>query len=125
MENTLQNSMQSSNLEDYMIQKKIEIMMDMNNKKINNELSKMSSMIAKLNEEIVAIKKNFNGNDAMQRKPVEVFETRKEIDQDALSIPRNNFNTPKNEADKPKPRYGDYKPEDVNIDKFFYFGNKK
>ena len=27
--------------------------------------------------------------------------------------------------DKPKPRFGDYEPKDVAIDKFFYFGNKK
>ena len=53
----MENLSNGSNMEDYMLEKKFEIMLDMNNKKIANEISKLSSMINSLNEEIVFIKK--------------------------------------------------------------------
>lgn len=114
----LQDNTNPSNLNDYLIQKKIEIMMDINNKKINNELKKISDMINGLNEEICEIKKHFNEGTGIQKNPTTTFDTREKSNCD-------NLNIPKNKGDKPKPRYGDYSSEDVNIDKFFYFGNKK
>lgn len=119
MENTLQNSRESSNLEDYMIQKRIEIMMDMANKKVVGELNKINGMVNKMNEEIAYIKKQISeGRHLLNTKPVtaaEIAENKKS--QESVGSA--------NKEEASKPRYGDYKPEDVKIDKFFYFGNKQ
>ncbi len=120
MENAiLQDNINSSNLDNYLIQKKIEIMMDINNKKINSEIKKISDMVYRLNEEIGEIKRRFNGvRSTKEQEPSVVLDNGKEGNQEDL-------NRVKSREQRPKPRYGDYNPEDVNIDKFFYFGNKK
>ena len=113
----LQDTASSPNLDDYLLQKKIEIMIDINNKKIASELSNVRATIGKLNEEIGEIKKHFN--DKLR------FKT--EFNDNTVSNKDNNrdsFNRTKNNEQVPRPRYGDYEPKDVAIDKFFYFGNK-
>lgn len=116
MENALQNSMQSSNLDDYMIQKRIEIMMDMTNKKIVSELNNINLKVTKLNEEVIELRKKIS--EGVQTKPSVILESENKENQADLKIR-------KNSEQASKPRYGDYTPEDVKIDKFFYFGNKK
>lgn len=115
MENTLQNSM-SSNLEDYMMQKKIEIMMDMANKKIVSELDNINLRVSKLSEEVIELRRQLS--EGVQKKHSLIIEPENKKNQaDSKSINAN--------EQVSKPRYGDYTPEDVKIDKFFYFGNKK
>lgn len=119
MENKLQNIniTESSNLEDYMIQKKIDLMIDMANKKVACELGKMNDAITRLSDEIIGIKKQLSeGIHTPKIRVVPVFENKKS-EEDLKGI--------KQEEQPSKPRYGDYKPEDVGVDKFFYFGNKK
>lgn len=107
MENSV---IQTSSNDDYFIQKKLEIMMDMYNKKVANEFSKLNSMISKLNDEISQLKRNINN--PVRAEQTKIFETStKEVKE-----------SPKND-DQAKPRYGDYKPEDVSIGKFFYCGS--
>ena len=48
----LNDAAKSPNLDDYMLQKKLEIMIDINNKKISAELNSMRSVINKFNEEL-------------------------------------------------------------------------
>lgn len=117
MENLTLDSSKSSDLDGYMLQKRIEIMIDINNKKIFSELDKVRDAINRLNEEISEFRKNLSQGSAIKTEAVTVFK-------DTVDNSYGNSEVPKNST-QPKPRYGDYKPEDVAIGKFFYFGNKK
>ena len=88
-------------------------MIDMNNKKIAAELTKVGEMIKSLNEEVSMIKRTMD-NIVLNQKTVLID------DNQNIKLKRIN-----EEDSKLKPRYGDYKSEDVDINKFFYFGNKK
>ena len=114
----MENMPNSSNTEDYLLEKKFEIMIDMNNKKIANEISKLSSMISQLNDEISSIKREL-GKGTAAKAPV----AEEPLEYGAREIPSNSVRPKPN--DDVKPRYGDYSPEDVPISKIFYFGNKK
>jgi len=96
--------------EDYLFKKKIEMMIDTNNKRLSNELSSIKSIISKLNEDINELKK--------ERKESNGIKAQEERESKA------NENNQKSSKEPLKPRCGDYKPEDVSINKFFYFGNK-
>lgn len=118
MENKLQNIItESSNLEDYMIQKKIEIMVEIANKRMACELAKMNEIITRLSEEMIEIKKQLSeGRDISKMRSISFVENKKSL---------GGLKSVKQEEQVSKPGYGDYKPEDVRVDKFFYFGNKK
>lgn len=105
--------MMQSNSDSLLMQKQFELMMDMNNKKIAAEFIKMNDTIAKLNNEVGELRKFMNEN----RQP-----------QKTLTNVAPEIKTPvavKKDETQARPRYGDYKSEDVAIDKFFYFGNKR
>lgn len=138
-------------LEDYAFQKRLELMMDMNNRKMFSELNKLNALIGSVNENVCQLVRLFNENRPLQRaeqraepeprmaeqpgteslktespriepprlEPIPSPEKRelREIRETASYASKSN-------GDKPKPRYGDYKSEDVSIDKFFYFGKK-
>ena len=112
----LNDAAKSPNLEDYLLQKKLEIMIDINNKKISAELNSMRSVINKFNEELAEIKKNLNGN-AQRLNAVS-------LNTNANDSHQTDFRRTGSNEQMAKPRTGDYEPKDVAIDKFFYFGNK-
>jgi len=108
----------SNGTQDYMMEKKFEIMMDINNKKIAAELAKMSVSIIKLNEEIASLRQNLS-----RGQPIITAPSQEAMGEKTREIPSNSVRPKSN--DDLKPRFGDYKPEDVPIGKFFYYGNKK
>ena len=119
-EDSFGSNQQSVGLDDYFIQKKVELMMDMNNKKISEELKNLHSMIAQLTTQVSEIKRGLNENrfSAVREQPVEHKTVKSEEQKELIEKPKKN-------DEAPKPRYGDYKSDDVSINKFFYFGNKK
>jgi len=117
----LQNNINPPNMDGYMLQKKFEIMIDINNKKISNELSKINNVLSSLNEEICRIKKQISGNSQVVKAQSVAPEIQVEKN-NAESV--QNVNKPKDNWPASRPRYGDYKSDDVSINKFFYFGNK-
>lgn len=104
--------------DDYFIQKKVEIMIDTNNKRVASELDNIKSMINRLNEDIHEIKRNLSGNNGFmpKKEPAIVSESFRDNNQNDLKAKNN---------EPQKPRSGDYQPEDVSVHKFFYFGTKK
>lgn len=130
------------NPDDYLFQKKIEIMVDSNSKKMARDLADMKDAIMKLNDEICSLRKHINET----REPVR--ETRAEPSRAELYPSSSSPSSPsiaavaagspvavstsrldsdesrKNDSNL-RPRFGDYKPEDVSVNKFFYFGSKK
>ena len=118
----MENLPNSPNMEDYMLEKKFEIMLDMNNKKIASEISKLSSMISQLNDEIASIKRGI-GSAPAKAAAERAAVVEAPLEYGAREIPSNSVRPKSNE--EVKPRFGDYSPEDVPISKMFYFGNKK
>ena len=110
MENTPLN-------DSYLMEKKFEFMLESINKKVANELNSLKTMIGSINNEISEIKKQLNG---VQRAAPAVFESSNGVSNQGRDTPARGQD---NRAIKP--RFGDYSPEDVPIEKFFYFGNKR
>ncbi|MFH0867718.1 MAG: hypothetical protein V1831_00215 [Candidatus Woesearchaeota archaeon] len=110
METTLLN-------DSYLMEKKFELMIESINKRVANELNALKNMICNINSEVAEIKKQLNN---VQKASPAVFENSNNSNSKVANVQlksRDNVAV--------KPRYGDYAPEDVPIEKFFYFGNKK
>lgn len=124
---------------DAFTQKRFELMVEMAVKKLQQELLALKENISSLNSEMSSIKSqitrlqfspqgvkdnNTNGNSSKQsfdefQKKVEIVDCRPESER------HEEFQGGSAKNSEPlRPRYGDYKPEDVSIDKFFYFGRK-
>lgn len=99
------------------LQKKVELMIDANNKRVANELEKIKNMVNRLNDDVCEIKKKFRDNSLMPKQEPAITKHHVERNQNDTINARN--------SEPQKPRYGEYKPEDVSVNKFFYFGNKK
>ena len=88
----------------YLIEKKFEVMLESLGKKLMSEISSLKETINSLQSEVSELKRGH-----VQAPVQSVLQTQ--------SAPR---------AEAPlKPRYGDYKPEDVAVEKMFYFGNRR
>ena len=110
--------------DDYLLEKKFEIMLDTNNKKFKNEFENLKN-------ELESLKGIIN------RLNVDMQQIRKEIDNNGNSISNHSINNVRSEhiekeleevpKEKPKmhPRCGNFTSDDVSVNKFFYFGNKR
>ena len=124
---------------DAFTQKRFELMIDMATKKLQQEIAALKEHISSLNSEIGSLKSqvsrlqfqpqpqhpvqktlNANENQNIQpKKEVKIVDCRPEDER------KGEFQSGSAKNAEPvRPRYGDYKPEDVSIDKFFYFGRK-
>ena len=100
--------------QDYFVQERVNLMVEMANKKVMKELELLKSTVMQLVNEIADLRRNVsNGHvkvempkPAVEEKPVEVKPVEK----------------PQIEGQS---RYGNYTSEDVSVDKFFYFGDNK
>ena len=126
---------------DSFTQKRFELMIEMAAKKLQQEINALKEHILTLNSEIGSLKSQIS---RLQFQPQQNQNTQKilvEAQDESQNIkpikevkivdcrPENerkeNFQSRSAKNTEPiKPRYGDYTPEDVSIDKFFYFGRK-
>ena len=120
---------------DNFTQKRFELMIEMATKKLQQEMLSLKEHINSLNSEIGSLKSQVNrlqfqpqnaaprnndkADESVQKKTVEIVDCRPEGErkQEFRSGAERN-------AEPVRPRYGDYEPKDVSIDKFFYFGRK-
>lgn len=109
MENILQNTTNN----DFFLQKQMEVMIETNNKRLANELSNIKNILNKLNEEICELKKKNSDN-------------AREHVREQMPNSENNIKDKEQITNKEQPtkRYGNYNPEEISVEKFFYFGNK-
>ena len=84
----------------YMLQKKLELMMDMNNKKIINELSKLTTVISSINENIFQIRGLLNGKAVVSETPANESRVVHKIEPAAYEKNQSEINKVKND-DKP------------------------
>jgi len=96
--------------QDDLLMQKIELTLDMQNKKVLAELAKVREEVSLLREEVVALKK---ARPAAAPSPAT---------QPASQPPTEK--TPSDATDKPIDRNG-VAPSEVSIEKMFYFGNKR
>jgi len=100
--------------DDFFMQKKIELMLDLNNKKFATELQKLNDQIIRLSGELNEMRKQLNGKVISHPRQETLSEAPKAVSSSTASTKSD---------DTIKPRFGDYKPGDVNISDFFYFGS--
>ena len=128
---------------DAFTQRRFEIMIDMATKKLQNEINSLKEYISSLNNELGSLKSQvsrmqfqpqqshvvqrtlaeqqpeLDNQNIQPRKEVKIVDCRPENER------REEFQSGSAKNSEPvRPRYGDYEPKDVSIDKFFYFGRK-
>lgn len=125
---------------DAFTQKRFELMVEMATKKLQQEIQAMKEHISSLNSEIGSLKSQvsriqFQPQQSHQRTLVESNESQpvqaegkkdvKIVDCRPHEERHEQFQSGAAKNAEPiRPRYGDYEPKDVSIDKFFYFGRK-
>lgn len=97
-----------------MQQRKFEILLEMQSKKYEAEINSLKQAISTIAGELSSIKSQ------VSKKKVEIIDCRPDNEKKGDFIGGSSKN-----AEPIRPRYGDYTSEDVSIDKFFYYGNKR
>ena len=121
---------------DIFTQKRIELMLEMATKKLQQEIQGLKDQVSSLNSELGSLKsqisrlqfqppqpklvqKTLGEQSNLPKKQVEIVDCRPEEER------KEEFKSGAAKNSEPiRPRYGDYEPKDVAIDKFFYFGRK-
>ncbi|MBI2653223.1 hypothetical protein HYX02_00275 [Candidatus Woesearchaeota archaeon] len=120
---------------DAFTQKRFELMIEMATKKLQQEIQALKEYVVSLNSEIGSLKSQisrlqFQPQHSVQKKLIEEpsIKPKKEVgivDCRPEDERKEEFQSGAAKNSEPiKPRYGDYQPDDVSIDKFFYFGRK-
>ena len=125
---------------DSFTQKRFELMIEMTTKKLQQEIAALKDYVSSLNKEIGSLKSQvsrlqFQPQHAVQKTLFEsesVPEPQKQAKKDVKIVDcrpdgerKGDFKSGAEKNAEPiMPRYGDYEPKDVSIDKFFYFGRK-
>jgi len=124
---------------DVFTQKRFELMVEMATKKLQSEINSMKESMCSLSGEINSLKSQISRmqfqqparavqttlENAQQEIPVQQKKEVKIVDCRPEGEKKVEFQSGAARNSEPiKPRFGDYKPDDVSIDKFFYFGRK-
>ena len=121
--------------------KRFELMIDMATKKLQQEILSLKDQVTSLHSEMGSLKSQVSRAQFQPQQHHVVQSTLSEPQSAAPTVAPNKDVKiidcrPENErkeefqsgaaknAEPIRPRYGDYEPKDVSIDKFFYFGRK-
>lgn len=104
----------SQGFDSFFIQKQVETMLEINNKKLISEISVLKESLGKLSQEVSELKR------MRAAAPEPKIEPRQELRQEPVQEQKASSS-----SNDLRPRYGDYNPEDVSVTKMFYFGNKR
>ncbi len=119
--------------EDLLIEKKIELLVGMQTKKLQEQIGDLKRVIVALNEEVVSIKGQIKENAvAKQHSVVKNEELEKELAEQKKEEPVVVQTAPTEQKQEtinvvkedPNPRSGEFDSNDVSIEKIFYMGNK-
>ncbi len=99
------------NFSNELLERKYQLILEMNNKRFNEELSSLKQQVQEVNSEVERLRLVVRRleEQGIQQKPVERQETINIVDK--KEVPKENHS-----------RQGDFKSSDVPIEKFFYFG---
>ncbi len=99
---------------DFLVEKKVALLVDMHTKKLNADVTFLQAQIQQLQSEL-----------QMLRQEVRTKPAAPAVSQVAApSMPPAPAAAPAPEKKESHPRQGDFKPGDVSIEKMFYFGKK-
>ncbi|MBI2549129.1 hypothetical protein HYW21_07305 [Candidatus Woesearchaeota archaeon] len=131
MENISLGKGQEPNFGDYFLQKQVEVMIEINTKRLSHEINDLKNALQALQMEVSVLKKDMQDNKTNMSQPrVERVMTNQDYSNPQPMQPASTAQPMTQSVQRPqdqsvKPRYGDYKPSDVPIEKFFYFGGNK
>ena len=127
---------------DAFTQKRFELLIEMSTKKMQQEIDALKITVGYLNSELNSLKSQIS---RLQFQPQQPHTVQKTLSENQPSVENQSpvkkdinivdcrptderheeFKSGAAKNSEPiKPRYGDYEPKDVSIDKFFYFGRK-
>ena len=128
---------------DAFTQKRFELMVEMATKKLQQEINSLKETLCSMAGEINSVKSQVS---RMQFQPQQSHPVQRTLTESQPQAENQNIQTKKEvkivdcrpegerredfksgaerNAEPVRPRYGDYEPKDVSIDKFFYFGRK-
>ena len=125
---------------DVFTMKRFELMVDMATKKLQQEIAALKEYTSSLNKEIGSLKSQVSRMQFQPQQPHSVQRTLAEQNENQNIQAKKEVKIvdcrPENEkheefqsgsaknAEPIRPRYGNYNPDDVSIEKFFYFGRK-
>ena len=123
-------------------QKRMELMIDMATKKLQQEINSLKEQLSSVHNEIGSVKSQMSRIQFQPPQPVQ----RTLVEEQSAHVAQQNSQQKKDikivdcrpdgerkeefvsgsakNAELVRPRFGDYQPADVSIDKFFYFGRK-
>ena len=119
---------------DAFTQRRFELMLEIATKKLQSEIGSIKECLCSLSGDINSVKNQISRlqfqphqntdnqtqqNSQAKKEDVKIVDCRPENER------KTDFQSGSAKNSEPlRPRYGDYQPEDVSIDKFFYFGRK-
>src|SRR3989344_1873180 len=119
--------------QDYFTQKRIELLIEMANKKMETEVQLVRKMVMQLEQELVELRRQMNSNHSNIQQSMTMaqanamppkVETHVHVVQQApqpQSSGANGSSGVRTETSSAAPRYGKYTSNDVSIEKFFNF----
>jgi len=121
--------LRETELESYSSQKRTELMMSMLSKKLMEEVTATNERVESLVNEITALRSQLSDIQSSPAKPQEsrvIKQESKEQNQEVQTtiVEENKTENIKTSGNNEQPRYGEFKPGDVPVEKYFYFGKK-
>ena len=143
----MENSLNSGMSDNSFFERRIEMIIDTNNKKILNEINALKAVVVKINEDMAELRRNITNmsisapvhSSRQETYETSSFEEQRQTVHEPPKRPVPIMGPPSllreqsaqqsgaaaNSQTQNRPRYGDYKSEDVSVEKFFSFGSKR
>lgn len=106
--------------EDYFAQKRIEVMIDMANKKVFAEMQQLKQTIQRLENDVAELRKRTSGASFSSQPGMQPAQ--QQTQRPTGSSTQMSF-SPEKKVSADVPRYGHYTSDDVSVEKFFNFGS--
>ena len=103
----------------YLLEQKFQLLMDMGNKKLQQEIAALKTTVSMLQDEVRNLRNERRNAALEQTRQASVVESAP-----AVKAASNEGYVPKSNVKEAHPRLGNYSSEDVSIEKFFNYGRK-
>jgi hypothetical protein len=108
--------------QDYFTQKRIELMIDVANKKVNSEIQLLRKMVTQLEQELLGLRKQVHLSQQQTKSQVKIQQVAQPTPTMAAQVaPQAPQQATPTQKSTDQPRYGKFTSDDVSIEKFFNF----
>lgn len=104
----------------YLLEQKFQLLMDMGNKKLQQEIAALKTTVSMLQDEVRNLRNDRRNAALEQPRQASVIES----SAPAVKAASDEGYVPKSNVKEAHPRLGNYSSEDVSIEKFFNYGRK-